>query len=275
MKYLTDSENAQRFRTYWEQRLASPIPKIDLATDFPRPPFKTYSGDSVSLELSKEASSKLISLAKEHNASLFMVFLSSLTALLYLETNQNDIIIGAPVSGRSHHDWEDQLGLFINLLPLRIKFNPKITFAELLKNVRSVCLEAFRHQDYPFDKIIDDLKLPRDLSRSPLFDILLEVQELPDSEQVTLLNAAMIENDTPTVISKYDLSVAFVRDHGVIRGSIEYNSALFKAARIKHFKDMLCLLLNNLGSNKNSEIADIFSDQVEITDNAFEDLNTK
>ena len=138
-------------RDYWQAQLGGELPVLTLPLDFPRPAALTFPGREPPFTLDRARLDGLQALARRHDATLFMVLNALVKVLLHRYSGQTDIIIGSPIAGRNHPDLEDQIGFYINTLPLRDQVNPAASFSELLRGVRATTLAAFDHQAYPFD----------------------------------------------------------------------------------------------------------------------------
>ncbi|PWI59106.1 plipastatin synthetase, partial [Bacillus subtilis] len=155
---------------YWLKQLEGELPVLDLPADYARPPVRSFAGDKVSFTLDQEVASGLHKLARENGSTLYMVLLAAYTAFLSRLSGQEDIIVGSPIAGRPHKDLEPILGMFVNTLALRTRPEGGKPFVQYLQEVRETALEAFEHQDYPFEELVDKLELTRDMSRNPVFD---------------------------------------------------------------------------------------------------------
>jgi amino acid adenylation domain-containing protein len=228
-------------RAYWLARLAPPLPVLQLPTDFARPPIRQFRGRLVTFAFDATERRALEQLARDHEASLFMVLCALVRVLLYRYTGQRDIAIGTPVAGRDHPDLEQQIGFFLNTLVLRDELVPQMPFAELLRRVRATSLDAQEHQAYPFDELVEELATTRDTSRSPLFDVQVSMQNAGaivlqlDGITVTPLT---VEADYSTT----DLSFDFVAEGDELVVGIRYDSTLFVPERIAHVADHLRVL---------------------------------
>ncbi|MGB5928578.1 MAG: amino acid adenylation domain-containing protein, partial [Cyclobacteriaceae bacterium] len=221
-----------------------------LATDYQRPAQKTYNGRSIQHKLDKSVISSLNNLATRQGASLFMVLLSTVKALLYRYTNQDDLTIGTTIAGRDHRDLEGQVGFFVNSLAIRTLVDSGETFESLVTKVRDRVLGAYDHQLYPFDRLVNDLNLPRDVSRSPVFDILVELINVTGSEgSVSLNEVEVTPRETDYVVSKFDLTFRFVEDRDDMVLVLEYNTDLYAADRMKallgHYDQLLTEVCRN------------------------------
>ena len=171
-------EQLQSYKTYWLEQFTGELPVLEIPTDKPRPAVKTYNGGAIHKTINAKLSRGLKALSQEQGATLFMGLLATVKTLLYRYTNQEDIIIGSPIAGREHADLEDQIGFYINTLALRTQFKGEDSYKELLEKVKQVTLGAYEHQVYPFDELVDELQLNRDMSRSALFDVMIVLQNL-------------------------------------------------------------------------------------------------
>ena len=188
--------------------MAGELPTLDLATDLPRPPVKTYAGQSLAFRLDAEQTAALGALGRENNASLFMTLVALVKVLLHRYTGQEDIIVGSPIAGRNHAELEDQIGFYVNMLPLRDQVRGDASFEQLLQQVQATATEAYEHQIYPFDRLVDDLDLARDVSRSPMFDVIVMLQNASSAE-LTIDGVAIRPLVEEYDVSKFDLGFTF------------------------------------------------------------------
>src|SRR5690606_19365535 len=176
-------DRLESHRTYWKEQFSGELPILELPTDRVRPAIKTYEGGVVRRELSLDQTEGLRSLVQSEGGTLFMGLVALLKALLYRYTGQEDIIVGTPIAGRDHIDLEDQIGFYVNTLALRTQFNGGMSYVELLREVKGVTLGGYEHQVYPFDALVEDLDLSRDMSRNALFDVMIVLQ---NNERTTI-----------------------------------------------------------------------------------------
>ncbi|MBD0255575.1 MAG: amino acid adenylation domain-containing protein, partial [Cytophagales bacterium] len=225
-----------RHRQYWLDRFAGPVPVLALPTDFARPARKTVRGGACTAYLEAGRTRSLGRLAESTGTSPFMVLLAALQAQLYRYTGQEDIVIGTPVSGRELGNFEGQVGCFVNTLPLRLAGPGGSSFRALLERVRSVVLEAYDHQVFPFDSLVEALGVDRDLSRSPLFDVMLAMQHTTPKNPLPELDGLRAEPlAVPSVTSKFDLTLSVFEEGEGFRLVLEYNADLFTAERMERF----------------------------------------
>ncbi|KAA3655518.1 MAG: amino acid adenylation domain-containing protein, partial [Chloroflexi bacterium] len=164
---------------YWQKQLSDAPPLLELPTDRPRPAIQTGNGSYAEFTLSTELTATLKSLSQKEGTTLFMTLLAAFQTLLYRYTNQPDISIGTPIANRNRAEIEGLIGFFINTLVLRTDLHDTPTFLDLLQRVRTVALEAYAHQDVPFDKIVDAIQPERKTSHTPLFQVMFILQNAP------------------------------------------------------------------------------------------------
>ncbi|MFL5746551.1 MAG: amino acid adenylation domain-containing protein [Niastella sp.] len=218
-------------RAYWLQQFGGPLPVLELRGDKARPAVKTYRGEMVSLHLDARLTNGIRTLSQEQGATLFMGLLAVVNTLLHRSTGQKDIIIGSPVAGREHPDLEGQIGFYINTLAIRTRFNGNDSFERLLDNIKKVTLEAYSHQAYPFDELVDNLHLQRDMSRSALFDVMVvlqnaEVGRANGQQQLGELQVSGFKGGGSRY-SKFDLVFNFMEAGEELQVLIGYNSDIY------------------------------------------------
>ncbi|WP_260319850.1 condensation domain-containing protein, partial [Pedobacter cryoconitis] len=235
-------ENLKPHRDYWLQQFTGELPVMQLPGDQVRPLIKTYNGNVITKTFTKELVSSIKKLTLEHGTTLFMGLLAGVNTLLYRYTGQEDQIIGSPIAGRDHIDLEDQIGFYVNTLALRSRFKGTGSFKELLTEVKQITLDAYEHQVYPFDELVEVLQLQRDSSRSVLFDVMMSLQ----TNDTIALNGQQLgklvissyeaaENQT----SKFDLIFSFVEVEDEIRFGLRYNSDIFAESTALRFTEHL------------------------------------
>ena len=236
-------------RDYWHRKLAGDLPALDLPTDLPRPPIQTYRGQTLSFRVGAEQFAALSTLARERHASAFMALVALVKVLLYRHTGQDEIVLGFPISGRTHSDLENQIGFYVNTLPLRDRVRGNDSFLEFLDAVRITATEAYEHQAYPFDRLVDELNVARDVSRSPMFDVIVVMQNAAAPGAV--LDGITVDAFVRKYeIAKFDLSFTFEeRRDGELQAHITYNTDLFLPARINrmagHIRELVASILRD------------------------------
>jgi acyl carrier protein len=233
---------------YWHQQLTGSPELLELPTDKPRPPQQSYQGAHYTQYLSPALSQKITTLSRQTGVSDFMTLLTSFNILLSRYSRQNDICVGSPIANRTHSQTEELIGFFVNTLVLRSQLKPQQSFTDLLLETRQTCLEAYAHQDIPFEMLVEQLQPTRSLSHSPLFQVMFVLQnnetaelELPGLD-ITVLNA-----EYP--IAKFDLTLSMEVQQGQFHCIWEYATDLFEAETIErmagHFEVLLSAIVDN------------------------------
>ncbi|PHO01035.1 hypothetical protein CSC82_25700, partial [Rhodobacteraceae bacterium 4F10] len=218
-------------KEYWLNKFAKDVPVLELPTYQKRPIIKTYNGARVYYEFSEEFSNKLELYLAKKEVTLFMLLMAGLNGVLSRYTGQTDIVLGTPVAGREHPDLEDQIGLYLNTLAIRTSFDMNQTFEDLLRIQKENLIEAYEHQFYPFDTLIDELKLKRDPARSALFDVMVVLQdEVSSTSRYDSLRggvkvSSVIRDYRKT--SQFDITFSFINSVQGLSVIIEYNTDLY------------------------------------------------
>jgi amino acid adenylation domain-containing protein len=241
--------------SYWNHQLSG-VPVLELPTDRPRPPVQSYRGAKESFEYSKVLSEQLQALSRKRGVTFFMTLLAAFQTLLYRYTGQVDITVGSPIAGRTRPEIEGLIGFFVNMLVLRSDLSGNPTFCELLARVRKIALGAYEHQDLPFEKLVEILHPERDLSRSPLFQVMFAFQNVPSrSRELPGLAASPVEAKNET--AKYDLSLYMWEGPNGLAARLEYSTDLFDAATIARMLRHFETLLHGIVNNPDKRIADL------------------
>jgi surfactin family lipopeptide synthetase A/fengycin family lipopeptide synthetase D len=245
---LLQQKGNRDLREFWMQQFSGKIPVLSLPADFQRPQVKTYNGDAVSVLIGKEQADGLQELGRKNGASLFMLLMAAIETLFYRYTRQQDIVVGIPISGRDHKDLEGQIGLYANTLALRVRFAAGESFEKLVQTVKQEAINAYANSLYPFDKLVEDLGLQPDRSRSPLFDVMIVQQTmgLDNEEEQQVQNVEVEDYQINFNASKFDLCFYFVELKEGIGIRIKYNKDLFKRDRILLMARELELLLTTI-----------------------------
>ena len=240
-------ESLNRHQSYWLTALAGELPVLNLSTVRPRPAVKTFNGASISFRLNSKVVSQVKEISRRYGLTIFMFIVASVKALLHRYTGQDDIIVGTTIAGREHDDLEDQIGFYVNTLALRTRFTGESSFLNLLENVREVTVGAFSHQLYPFDRLVDHLSLDRDMSRSPLFDVLVELvtQEDVSASESELEGLRVTGYPLAQGISQYDLSFKVRQNSDGVVVHLEYNSDLFNESYVRRLQQHYCALMEH------------------------------
>jgi glycosyltransferase involved in cell wall biosynthesis len=230
---------------YWKQQLSGSLSSLALPTDRARPGVKTFQGATQSFRLSPPLTIALKNLGKQGNATLFMTLLAVFKVLLHYYTGQDDLIVGTDIANRNRVEVEGIIGLFANQLVLRTNLSGNPSFQELLQRVRKVALDAYTHQDFPFEKLLEVLKPKRDPSRTPLFQVKFVLQAIPIST-MSLSGVKLEVVEIPAKKAKFDLLLNMWDTEDGLFGLWEYSTDLFRAATITHLSENLELLTNRV-----------------------------
>lgn len=235
-------EALDRQVVYWKKQLGGDLPALDLPTDKSRPSAQTYQGARLPVAIDASLMESLKVLSRQEGVSLFMILLAAFQALLHRYTGKDDILIGSPIASRNQVEIEHLIGFFVNIIVLRTELAGDPTFQELLSRVRSVCLEAYAHQDLPFEKLVYELQPERDLSRSPLFQVMFILQNAPrPALELKGLTVDPLQVDRRT--AQFDLTLSLTEGLNGLSGWMEYNTDLFETPTIMrmwgHFRVLL------------------------------------
>jgi amino acid adenylation domain-containing protein len=246
------TQEGQKHQQYWQSLFNDEIPVLNFPTDFARQSQLDSAGATIETSLNESLTKSLKDICQNHQVSMFMVLMTALKTLIYRYTGQTDIIVGTPVAGREHSDLEDQIGFYVNTLALRTRFEDTDTFRELLLKVKTNTIQGFEHQMYPFDKVIEDLNVARDMNRNPLFDIMLAFQNTNDEKEMFRICPELTfeEVSVSQDSSKFDLTLEVYERNNQLHLAFEYNTNLFKSERIKrltgHFENIIKSIVSDL-----------------------------
>ena len=232
---------------YWRRQLAGLAP-MELPTDGDRPALPGYRGAKVSRRLSRELSAALRQLGRREHATLFMVLLAALKILLARLSATSDIVVGSTIAGRSRPELEGLIGFFINSLALRTDVSGNPPFVELLARVRETCLDAFTHQDLPFERIVEELHPQRDPGRNPIFQVLFNMADISE-RQLRLSGCTAVKLERAAPGAKFELVVHAPEIDGCIELALVYNAALFGAPRARAMLDQWSHLLSQIAGD--------------------------
>lgn len=299
LKNNLDSEKNKSSKLYWLKQFSGEIPALELPSFKSRPLVKTNNGNTISYSYSKEFLDKLKLFSKSYDVTLFMTLMTGIKVLLYQYSGQRDIVIGTPIAGREHPDLENQLGAYLNTLAIRTQIEEKDCFLDLLKKEKQLLIEAYEHQNYPFDELVNQLSLKRDVSRSALFDVMVVLQsqyQVNDLNIHKYLKGIEIEAlDFEKQYAKFDLTFVFV-ETDTLDLTITYNTDIYDIVIVErifkhlenileictdHFRkdistlqyitkaerEQLLFDFNNTGAvySKDKTVVDLFEEQVQKT----------
>ena len=252
-----ESETAAAGREYWKTKLAGPLDPLALPTDRPRPALQSFRGDSVRARLPVESCEALRRFSREQGGTLFMSLVSAVKALLYRYSGQEDIIVGIPVSNRNREELSGQIGFYSNSVALRDRVRPQDTLPDLFRRVKTTLVEALEHQQYPFDRLLQDLAIPRDPSRAPIFEVMVVLQDAGQRE-LSLEGVAVSEFYSGWKSSKFTLTFEFFENRdGGISLNLEYDADLFERATIERLRSHLAKFIENAMAEPGAPLASI------------------
>jgi amino acid adenylation domain-containing protein len=234
--------------SYWKETLAGAPASLDLPTNRPRPAQQSFRGSRQTVVLPKTLGEELQALSRREGATLFMTLLAAFNVLLMRYSGQEDIVIGSPIAGRTRPELEKLIGFFVNTLVLRTRLDQNPSFRELLRQVRETAMGAYAHQDVPFEKLVEELKPERDLSRNPLFQVMFALQNVPAATG-RMAGVEVSGFQLAGESAKFDLTLFAVESPEGLRATFEYNTDLFDASTIerlmRHFEVLLTAAVAN------------------------------
>lgn len=240
---------------YWQHQLAE-VASLDLPADHPRPPVMSYRGASVPITISSEQLAGIKELGRRQGVTLYMTLLAALQALLYRYTSQTDVAVGSPIAGRRQGELEGLIGFFINTLVLRAQVDPVAPFTRLLQQVKEVTLQAYAHQDVPFEKLVEVVQPERDMGRTPLFQVMLVLQNAPQSG-LRLGEARLQSFGIGSSTAKFDLTLNFTETPSGLLGSAGYSTDLFDAPTIARMMEHYRLMLAGIVAEPERSAAEL------------------
>ncbi|MEM8722033.1 MAG: aminotransferase class V-fold PLP-dependent enzyme [Cyanobacteria bacterium P01_G01_bin.39] len=242
--------------SYWLKQLKNAPKVLELPTDHPRPAIQTFRGAKYSFNLSQELSSALNKLSQQQGSTLFMTLLAAFQTLLWRYTGQEDIVVGTPIANRNRAEIEGLIGFFVNTLVLRTSLTGEPSFAELLQRVREVALEAYAHQDLPFELLVEQLRPQRDLSHTPIFQAMFVLQNAPmETLELPGLTVGSLKSESDT--AKFDLTLYLSETESGLEGNFEYNTDLFEPTTITRMVGHLKTLLEAIVANPQQRLSEL------------------
>jgi len=255
---MISSEVMKKQEEHWLNTFHGEIPVLNLPTDFPRPSLQSFEGDRIGYSINKEIIEGIRRIAKETGTTMYMVLLAGFNILLSKYSGQEDIIVGSPIAGRHHTDFTNIIGMFVNTLAMRNYPIGSKTAKEFIEEVKTNALKAYENQDYQFEELVEKIGVKRDLSRNPLFDVMLVMQNTEMGEIV--LNGISIKPyELQNRIAKFDITVSAVETEDSIEMSIEYCTKLYKKETIERMTGHYTNILEKVRQNP-----DITLEQIEM-----------
>lgn len=243
-------------KQYWVDEFMEVPGRLELPADFPRPLIKEYSGSSVTVEIDAATTEGLRAIAEQDGATMFMVMLSLFNVLLSKLSNQQDIVIGSVTAGRQHPDLANMFGMFANTLVLRNEVKGALSFKELLAVVKTRALQCFSHQYYPYEELVEQLRVERDTSRNPLFDVLFAYNNF-EPAYLEMPGLTLQPCSFEPGVAKFDLTLTVTEQTDTMKLSLEYATSIFKAGTIEKFMACFHRIINAVLANPFVNIADI------------------
>src|ERR1044072_9480791 len=241
---------------YWRNQLEGSPAVLPLPIDHPRPTVQGYRGSSVKVSLSAATAASLRELSRKEEVTLFMILLAAFEVLLWRWTGETDVVVGTPIANRTRAELEGLIGFFVNTLPLRVSLAGNPSFRELLQKVREVCLGAYSHQELPFEKVVEEIAPERNLSHTPLFQVMLILQNMPiEAVELPGLNLSILETESST--AKFDLLLELNETEAGVRGSLLFNTDLFERATVERLAGHLPILLESVIADPEQQISEL------------------
>jgi amino acid adenylation domain-containing protein len=249
-------EKLTELTTFWRNQLAD-LPTLQLPTDRPRPPILSYRGAMNELTLPRALTAALKGLSQGQAVTLFMTLCTAFAILLRRYCGQDDIVVGLPTAGRDRTELEGLIGFFVNSVVLRVNLSGDPPFCALLMRVREAALDAYGHQELPFEKLVEELQPPRDLSRNPLFQVSFQLFSLPENrgKDPVEVSATTIAVSRGSAI--FDLAVNLWEATDEIRGHVEYSTDLFESSTIRRFIGHYRTLLKSISANPDAKLSEL------------------
>jgi hypothetical protein len=239
--------------TYWREQLGGELPVLELPADFPRPAVQSYRGAHVEFDFSGEVAAQLRLLSRTESTTMFMALLGAFAVLLARLSGQAEVVIGSPIAGRTHLELEPLLGFFINQLVLRIDLKGEPSFQEVLGRVRETTLGAYAHQDVPFEKLVEELEPARDLSRSPLFQVMFVLQNEANVQES--ISSELTAIGLPNTAAQFDLTLAMRESANHLGGILQYNRDLFEQQTVERMVEHFRMLLESIAADASQTVA--------------------
>ena len=242
---------------YWKEQLLGAPALLELPTEHSRPAVQSFQGAHRSLLLPKQLGEALKALSRHEGVTLFMTLLAAFKILLHRYTSQDDLVVGTPIANRNHTEIEGLIGFFANTLALRTDLSGNPSFRQLLRRVREVCLAAYSHQDLPFEKLVEELHPQRDLSRSPIFQVMFVINNaLVETVELTGLTVSPIKGDSEA--AHFDLTLQIGEtEQGLMEAVLVYNTDLFEAGTIARMLGHFQTLLEAVIADPDRRLADL------------------
>ncbi|MBL6449331.1 amino acid adenylation domain-containing protein [Fulvivirga sp. 29W222] len=248
---------------FWLNVFSDEVPVLELPADHQRPKYKSSRGGVVGFNLSEEATHKLRQISQLEGSTMFMTLLSMYSVLLSKLSNQEDLVIGTPVAGREHTDIEQVVGLFVNTLPLRSFPKRELTYRDFLSEMRDQVVAYFDNQYYPYEELVDKLRIERDPGRNPLFEVMFSYQSFEQTEvEMSDIKIGQFRAGNP--LAKFDLNLSATESDDQIHLNFIYNADLFEEDTVGRFAKYMENIIDVICHNPEIRLGNIdFMEQVE------------
>ena len=255
-----EGQGLDRLKQYWIKQLDDATTLLEIPCDYPRPLKQTFNGHIHEFEIPANLTASIREITIDRETTLFMTLVSAFAVLLYRLTGHKDVLLGTPIAGRKGADVENLIGLFVNTLVLRARMEGNQRFVDLLSEVKNTTIEAFEHQDMPFEKLVLELNPKRDLSHGPLIQVLFSLQNLPTLEGLMAGAAespvgASQSLDGHTGTAKFDFALFISEVGDKLLCSVEYNTDLFSAGTIQDISGYFLSLLYAISKDPEANIS--------------------
>jgi acyl transferase domain-containing protein/acyl-CoA synthetase (AMP-forming)/AMP-acid ligase II/NRPS condensation-like uncharacterized protein len=274
LKNKLSGEPRKALQAFWMNQMEGKLPYLNLVTDFQRPAQLSFRGDYLTFDLDEQITAELKKYCLQNEATMFITLLTALKVLMYKYTGDEDIIIGSPVLGRNHEDLNALVGLFLNAIPIRTTFFSSDSGNTMLQKVKRSTLDSFDHDLYPIDQLVDDLGTERHANRSPLYNVVIIVQNFTNEreESFTMQDVRIESIETDYRISKNDITFQFSEYKETVISHIEFNTDLFKKSTIAKMKEDFLSILQQILNNDSVAISDLDLDLKESEQNEIEEI---
>jgi hypothetical protein len=251
-KYL-EGEILNQKLAYWKRKLED-VPALDFPTDYVRPAVQSIRGKSIKFSIDKKLTEQLKDLSQQNNATLFMTLLSAFKVLLYKYSSQQDICVGVQIAGRNSQELEGLIGFFLNALALRTQVQDEQSFNSLLNDVKQTTLEAYEHQEVPFEKVVEEVVKERYHNRSPIFQVLFGLQNTPEVPQLNIDDLQIHPENFTNETSKFEIILSLTEYPDGLQGNLRYSTDLFTASTAENLASRYEVLLNSIVSNPDESV---------------------
>ncbi|SFB07600.1 non-ribosomal peptide synthetase [Clostridium frigidicarnis] len=251
------SEQLKKQEEYWIDAFSGQVPTLNLPYSYERPAIQSFEGRCINFQIDEKITMDLRKLSKETSTTMHMVLLSAFNILLSKYSGQEDIIIGTAISGRTHFDLQNIMGMFVNTLALRNRPERSKRYIDFLNEVKENSLMAYENQSYQFEEIIEKLNLKRDMSRNPLFDVMFNMEDGDEVTSIQLNDALLKIYNIESKVSKFDLVLNVLDKGNTLKCSIEYCSKLFNKGAIERLINHYCTIIEKIVNDYEIKICEV------------------